>query len=116
MTLGALTQNVEEIGTEGVSTLVFGAGAYSGTFTNFEATDVLQVVDGTDISGVTGLDAGILDFQNAGNVGVTLDAAQNGTLTATNTAATQTIGVRRLRRYSVTGARLCIVIRGGRSG
>ena len=91
MTLGALTQNVEEIGTEGDSTLVFGAGAYSGTFTNFEATDVLKVVDGTDISGVTGLDAGVLDFQNA-TATITLSAAQNESLTILNAGTgTQTI-------------------------
>ncbi|MFP1646550.1 hypothetical protein [Pontitalea aquivivens] len=82
MTLGALTQNVEELGT-GDTTLVFGAGAYSGTFTNFEAADVLKVVDGTDISGVTGLDAGVLDFQNA-TATITLSAAQNGSLTILN--------------------------------
>jgi Ca2+-binding RTX toxin-like protein len=83
MTLGALTQNAEEIGAEGNSTLVFGAGAYSGTFTNFEPTDVLKIVDGTDISGVTGLDAGVLDFQNA-TATITLSAAQNGSLTILN--------------------------------
>ena len=91
ITLGALTQNVEEIGTEGDTALVFGAGAYSGTFTNFEATDVLKVVDGTDISGVTGLDVGVLDFQNAAAT-ITLSAAQNGSLTILNAdSGSQTI-------------------------
>ena len=82
LTLGALTQNVEELGT-GDTTLVFGAGAYSGTFTNFDATDVLKVVDATDISGVTGLNVGVLDFQNAAAT-ITLSAVQNGSLTILN--------------------------------
>jgi hypothetical protein len=113
MTLGALTQNVEEIGTEGNSTLVFGAGAYTGTFTNFEATDVLKVVDGTDISGVTGLDVGVLDFQD-GTATITLDAAQNGSLSILSTGAdsgTQTIivdevdtftGDANIEKYNIT--------------
>jgi hypothetical protein len=97
-TLGALSQNVTENVTgqeDASSTLVFGSGAYSGTFTGFGPADVLQVVNGTDISAVTGLDEGILDFQDA-TATVRLDAAQNGALTILASGAdsgTQTIYV-----------------------
>ncbi|MCL7466104.1 hypothetical protein MXB90_13700, partial [Phaeovulum sp. NW3] len=92
ITVGALNQNVTEDGTtEQANTIVFGSGIYTGTFTNFDAADTYEVVNGSNLAAVVGLDAGILDFQDGNNVGVTLDAAQNGTLTATNTTNTQTI-------------------------
>jgi hypothetical protein len=97
-TIGAVTQNVTEIPTgqeNASSTLVFGTGAYSGTFTDFGPADVLQVVNGTDISGAIDLDTGVLDFQDA-TATVTLNAAQNGVLTILASGAdsgTQTIYV-----------------------
>ncbi|MDB4111701.1 hypothetical protein N9571_04005, partial [Yoonia sp.] len=96
--LGALGQNVTEIQTaqqNASSTLVFGANAYTGAFIDFGPADVLQVVDGTDISGVTGLDTGVLDLQDA-TATVTLDADQNGSLTILASGAdsgTQTLYV-----------------------
>ncbi|MFN3263194.1 MAG: hypothetical protein ACE37J_21810 [Pikeienuella sp.] len=92
-TLGALAQNVN--GGTGANTLVFGAGAYTGTFTGFGADDTYRVVNGTNLSGATGLDAGVLDFQDA-TATVTLDAAQNASLTILADGAdsgTQTIAL-----------------------
>ena len=95
-TLGDEDQSVTEIKTsqeDAVSTLVFGSGTYTGTFEGFGSAVVFQVVNGTDISGVTGLDAGVLDFQDSTAI-VWLDAAQNGSLTIRGAdAGTQTIYV-----------------------
>lgn len=89
LTLGAFDQDVTELQTaqqDAASTLVFGSGAYTGTFVDFGTADVLSVVDGTDISGGTGLDVGVLDFGDA-NATITLDAVQNGSLTILGTGA-----------------------------
>lgn len=90
-TLGAVGQNVTE-STVGASTLVFGGLAYTGTFTNFAGGDTYRVVNGTNLSGVTGLTAGVVDLQN-GAITVTLNQAQNGSLTFTNGAGVQTVVV-----------------------
>lgn len=109
-TLGALAQNVT--GGTGANTLVFGAGAYTGTFTGFDAGDTYQVVDGTDLSETTGLESGILDFQDLPAT-VTLNAAQNGALTIENASGEQTIVVSEpdiftadaaIETYRLTGA------------
>ena len=109
-TLGALAQNVT--GGTGANTLVFGTGAYTGTFTGFGVGDTYQVVDGTDLSGTTGLGSGILDFQNLPAT-VTLNAEQNGALTIMNASNAQTIVVSQsdiftadaeIETYRLTGA------------
>jgi hypothetical protein len=82
-TPGAAGQNVTETQTDtqdAVSTLIFGANAYTGSFSGFGATDVIKVVDGTDISGAAGLDVGVVDFGDS-DATLTLDAAQNASLT-----------------------------------
>lgn len=91
MTIGAAGQNVTETGTEGDSTLVFGNAVYTGTFTDFEATDILQVQDGANISGATGLDAGVVDFADGDGVNATMSIAQHAAMTVTNTTNTQSI-------------------------
>jgi hypothetical protein len=112
--LGRLDQNVTEIQTDqenAASTLVFGAGVYTGRFGGFNAADILRVIDGTDLSAVrdgntgssgSGLHVGVLDFQNA-NATVTLNAAQNGSLTILASGASsgvQTIRVNQIDTFT----------------
>lgn len=117
-TLGALAQNVT--GGTGANTLVFGAGVYTGTFAGFGADDTYRVVDGTDLSGTTVLETGILDFQNL-PVTVMLNAAQNGSLTITNASGAQIIVVTEadtftadaaIETYRLTGASEITVVAG----
>ncbi len=76
-TMGSLGQNVTETGAVGtVSTVIFGAGIYNGAFTTFDATDVARVVNGTDLSGISGASAGTIDFQNLTGT-LTLSHTQN---------------------------------------
>ncbi|MDD2864320.1 MAG: hypothetical protein PHC99_06295, partial [Methylococcales bacterium] len=95
VTIGAAAtyaaQNITETGT-GVTTFTLGTGAYTSTWTGIDTTDVVKVVTGTDISGTTGLNGGVvIDFQSA-TANVTLNATQNGVVTFTNAAAgTQTV-------------------------
>lgn len=91
-----LARKVTETGTVGtVSTLILGNGAYTGTYTGFESTDVVRVGTTTSLSGATGLNAVTVDFQNAASAGagLTLSAAQNGNVTFANTGGTQTVTV-----------------------
>lgn len=90
--VGATGQNVTE-NAVGASILTFAAGAYNGTYTNFAAGDTYRVVNGTNLSGVTGLTAGAVDFQS-GTATVTLNANQNGSVTFTNAGTgTQTVAL-----------------------
>ncbi|MDC1399275.1 hypothetical protein N8306_01975 [Yoonia sp.] len=88
-TVGALDQDMTEVNSglsEASSTVVFDAGEYTGTFAGLEGEDFFNVVDGTDISGATGLDAGTIDFGDA-TAKLTLDAAQNASLSILETGA-----------------------------
>ena len=104
-TLGALGQNVTEAvdgAGDVVTSLTFGSGGYVGTFAGFQGDDVLKVVNGTDISGATGLDQGTLDFGDRDSK-VTLDAAQNGSLIVDPDGAdigTQTIAVSEIDTFN----------------
>ncbi|MGI6246019.1 MAG: DUF4214 domain-containing protein [Pseudochelatococcus sp.] len=93
-TANGLARNVTESqAAAGISTLVLGAGAYTGTYANFGADDIVKVVNGTDISGITGLaNNSTVDFQNADAV-LTVNDGQNGALAFTNTNGIQTVAV-----------------------
>jgi hypothetical protein len=78
----AAAQVITETGAVGtVSTFTLGTGAYTGDWVGIDTTDVIKVVDGTSVSGNSGLDTGaVYDFQGAAGVSVTLtlNPTQNG--------------------------------------
>ena len=81
VTVGAAATFAAQILTEtgtGVTTFALGTGAYTGDWTSIETDDVVKVVTGTDISGNTGLNGGVvIDFQDA-TATLKLNATQNG--------------------------------------
>lgn len=88
-----LALNVTESGGAAVVTTVnLGAGAYTGTYTAFDSTDVIRVVNSTNLSSVTGLNDVVIDLQNAAAT-VILNGSQNGTVTFTNTTGNETIAL-----------------------
>lgn len=78
----AATQIITETGTAGtVSTFILGTGAYTGAWVGIDATDVVKVVNGTNVAGNTGLNGGVVfDFQSS-TATLTLNATQNGLAT-----------------------------------
>lgn len=109
LTLGTnaagLARNVTETGAAGtVSTLILGNGAYTGTFTGIDTTDVLRVGTTTNLSGATGLNGGfVADFQDTATAGagLTLNNTQNGVVTFTNTTGAQTVTVNGVDTFTV---------------
>jgi hypothetical protein len=75
----AAAQIITETGTVGtVSIFILGTGAYTGVWTGIDTTDVVRVVNGTNVAGNTGLNTGVVyDFQNA-TATLTLNLTQNG--------------------------------------
>lgn len=105
-TMGALGQNVTETGAIGtVSTVIFGAGAYNGVFTTFDANDVARVVNGTDLSGITVTTPGVIDFQGLTGT-LTLNNTQNGTVTYTGAGGVtaQTVAVTAADTFTTNAA------------
>lgn len=102
---GELAMVVTETGAVGtVSTFTLGNGTYAGVWTGIDAADVVKVGTTTDISGNTGLDAGVvIDFQNAATAGtgLTLNATQNDVVTFTNTTGNQKITVSAIDTFTV---------------
>jgi len=94
VTSGSLAQVITETGSNStVSTFTLGAGTYTGDWVGIDATDVVKVVDNTNIAGNTGLNAGaIIDFQNA-SATITLNDTQNGVVTFANAANAQTVSI-----------------------
>ena len=92
-TPGAVDQNVTEL-TEGSSTITFMGEAYTGAFVGFnDNNDFFNVVDGTDLSGLTG---DVLDgtFSFAGlDAEITLNGAQNANASFISAAGTQVVNV-----------------------
>lgn len=92
-----LARNVTETGAVGTaSTIILGNGTYTGIYTGIDATDVVRVGATTNVSAITGLNAGaVIDFQNTvtAGAGLTLNNNQNGAVTFTNTAGAQTVTV-----------------------
>ena len=94
---GNLSQVLTETGAVGtVSTIILGNGVYTGDYVGLETDDIIRVGTTTDVSGNTGLDGGVvMDFNNVASVGagLTLSAAQNGTVSFSNTTNAQTVTV-----------------------
>ena len=102
----AATQIITETGTAGTSTFILGTGAYTGTWVGIDATDVVKVVDGTNVAGNTGLNGGVVfDFQSA-TATLTLNATQNGLATTfVNAAANiQTIALSAAGTFTTNSA------------
>lgn len=105
--------NVNETGSNGdVTSVTLGTGAYTGTWTDFDVTDQFLVVNGTDISGATGLDTVAIDF-NSGSGTLTVDAVQLAGLSYLNSGGINTIAVSEaatftanaaIESYTITGA------------
>lgn len=126
-TLGTSAGNLAQIVTETqsaavVSTFTLGAGIYTGDWVGIDATDVIKVVNGTNVAGNTGLDTGVtVDFQSA-TATVTLNATQNGVVTFTNAASnTQTVTVSAadtftansaIETYNIVGASIITALAG----
>ena len=94
ITLGATPTTVilTETGTVGtVTTAILGAAAYSGTWVNWDSTDVIRLVAGNVTA--PGVGASVFDF-NSVTANLTMTAAQHLASTFTNVAAgTQTITI-----------------------
>ena len=101
---GSLAQVITETGTEAVSTVTLGNGIYTGNWVGFDAADIVKInSSGSDISGNTGLNAGVkLDFQ-AATANTTLNASQNGVVTFINAGANvQTVNVTAADSFTTT--------------
>jgi len=103
-TSGSVAQVITETGTEAVSTVTLGNGVYTGDWVGFDAADIVKVnASGSDISGNTGLNAGVkVDFQSA-TANTTLNATQNGVVTFVGAASnTQTVNLSAVDTFTTT--------------
>ncbi|MEB3201608.1 MAG: hypothetical protein VKK05_02200, partial [Synechococcus sp.] len=76
------------------STLIVGGRTLTGTYTGFDAGDVLEVTTTADISGANSggvLGLGVVDFKDTDGVTLTMSVAQHGAMALTNTDGTQTV-------------------------
>jgi hypothetical protein len=101
-----LARVITETGVVGtVSTIILAGGVYTGDYVAIDPTDIIKVVDTTNVAGNTGLDAGaVIDFQSA-TATVTLNATQNGFVTFANAATgTQTIALSAVDTFTTNAA------------
>ena len=107
LTIAAGAKTITETGDAGtVSTFILGTGVYTGAWAGIDATDVVKVVDGTNVAGNTGLNGGVVfDFQSA-TATLTLNATQNGLATTfVNAAANiQTIALSAAGTFTTNSA------------
>ena len=115
-TLGSLTQNVIESITGAADTYVLGAGHYTNSFSALDGIDTIQVVNGTDISAVSGLDASARNLNLTGTVTLTANqynsfASAGGTIVAAGaadgvivtTSSTALLGNAAVEHYTLNG-------------